>query len=69
MRGGTRGMTRRVLGEFARGVMRAGYGMSDEDAQDGPMGLCVIDEAVIATGLHSTPRYCHQTMHIHRPYK
>lgn len=39
------------------------------EAQGEPVGLYVIDEAVIATGLHSTPRYCHQTMHIHRSYK
>lgn len=53
----------------ARGDESGARGEGDEGAQGGPMGLCVIDEAVIATGLHSTPRYCHQTMHIHRPYK
>lgn len=63
------GMTRRVLS--ARGVMRVGNGeehgeKGEMGAQGEPVGLYVIDEAVIATGLHSTPRYCHQTMHIHR---
>lgn len=53
----------------ARGDENGVQGETGEDAQGGPMGLCVIDEAVIATGLHSTPRYCQQTMHIHRPYK
>lgn len=66
----------------ARGVMRAENGERAriEHGEKGEMGrrephrvslvgLYVIDEAVIATGLHSTPRYCHQTMHIHRSYK
>lgn len=71
--------TASLLCGSARGMMRARKrgtrwiryreGVGREMEQGGPVGLYVIDEAVIATGLHSTPRYCHQTMHIHRPYK
>lgn len=68
-------MTRRVLfrergDESGERGTRVEHGEKGEVGPQGePVGLYVIDEAVIATGLHSTPRYCHQTMHIHRSYK
>lgn len=65
-------MTRRVRERGDESGERGTWGRAEHDergAEGGPLGLYVIDEAVIATGLHSTPRYCHETMHIHRPYK